>query len=147
MVKHQTKNIQSEQYLRAHHQVVVSTFSFILYSLFILIPRYFRQLHSYLCSIFLDTDAVSAILIACLFRRLGHRCRRRQSCIQYSGVWPLSLSEVVNKQGKPLCYYRGNSIEVFLRLNKSMLQCNFVNKQVKPLCYYSGNSIEVLLAY
>ena len=43
--KAQTKraNITGVQYLRAYHQVV-STFSFILYSLFILLPHYLCQL-------------------------------------------------------------------------------------------------------
>ena len=90
-------NITGVHYFRMYQQVV-STLSFILYLLFILLPHYFHQLPFSPRSIGKDSDAVTAIVIACLFHRVGHRLRCRlqscQSCIQYSGAGTLPFSAV-----------------------------------------------------
>ena len=68
------------QYFCAYiNRVVVSTFTFYPFILsFILLHHYLLQLPFYPCSINQDTDAVSAIVITCLFRQVGHRCRRHR---------------------------------------------------------------------
>ena len=50
------------------------------------------------CSVRQDTDASAAIEIASPLRRLVHRLRCRQSCIQYDGSGPLPLSAVPQQE-------------------------------------------------
>ena len=77
----------------------VSTLSFIIYRLCILLTHYLCQLPFSTPSIGQDSDSVAAIVIACLFSRVGHRRRRhRQSLIQYVGVGMPPLLEVPDRE-------------------------------------------------
>ena len=79
-------------YFQAYQQVVSHSY-FILYPLFILLPRYMQQLPFSPLSTWRDNNSVAAIVIVCLFYWVEHRCCRR-SRIQYSGAVLLPLLSV-----------------------------------------------------
>ena len=82
------------QYFRRYWQVV-SNFSFVLYTLFILLSIYVLQIPTSTCSAGRDTDVVSTVTILCLFLQAEHhRHWRCWSWIWYSRVRPLYLPAV-----------------------------------------------------
>ena len=99
-IKH-NGSILFSRYLVFHmHQQKWIQLWFILYTLFILIPRHFLQITFSTSFSGRDTDAVTAIVIMCHFcRGVKRRCRRsRRHRIRYFRAGPLPLSDIPHQE-------------------------------------------------